>query len=137
MPFVVDSSITLSWCFREEMTPEVMRIQAMLVDDDAIVPAHWPLEVTNVLVLGERRGRITKVEKERLLGYLQSLPLQIDGETTDQAFGDIAALATVHQLTTYDAAYLELAHRLGLPIATLDQKLRGAASSLGVPLLPS
>lgn len=135
MPFVVDSSVTLAWCFRDELTPEAARIQAMLVDDDAIVPAHWPLEVVNVLVLGERKGRISKVEKDRLLGFLQSLPLQIDSETMDQAFADTAALATVHQLTAYDAAYLELAHRLALPMATLDQKLRTAATALGVPQL--
>lgn len=135
MPFVVDSSVTLAWCFRDELTPEVARIQAMLVDDDAIVPAHWPLEIANVLVLGERKGRISKAEKDRLLGFLQSLPLQIDSETMEQAFADTAVLATVHQLTTYDAAYLELARRLALPIATLDQKLRTAATVLGVPQL--
>ncbi len=137
MPFVVDSSVTLSWCFADEMTEPVLAVQDRLQDDDAVVPAHWSLEVTNVLVLSERRGRITAQDKARLLAFLQSLPLQTDSETADQAFGDIAAMATTHQLTAYDAAYLELAYRLGVPLATLDGKLRTAAATLGISLLLS
>ena len=114
----------------------MLAVQDRLRDDDAVVPSHWPLEVTNVLVLGAHRGRITTQDKARLLGFLAALPLRIDAETADQAFGDIAAMAATHQLTTYDAAYLELAYRLGVHLATLDGKLRAAATALGIqPLL--
>lgn len=101
------------------------------------MPSLWLWEVGNVLVQAERKGRITSAAIRTFLGILETLPIRIDQVTTATAWHDTLALARSHRLTTYDAAYLELALRLGLPLASRDQALNAAASKEGVSLLPT
>ncbi len=95
----------------------------------------WPLEVLNALAMAERRNRIDAEQRQRLTGFLRDLPVAIDNETASQSWAVTSQLAARHRLTLYDTAYLELALRLGLPLATLDQELRAAGAALGVTLL--
>lgn len=137
MSFVVDSSIALTWCFEDEATQAADALLVRLTKDGAHAPSLWPLEVLNVLVMAQRRGRLTSESRQDRLALLQALPIRIDMETADQAWTITNLLAERHRLTLYDAAYLELAQRLNLPLATLDNDLRMAANALGVPLLGS
>jgi predicted nucleic acid-binding protein len=100
----------------------------------AVVPSLWPLEVANTVVMGERRKRSTPAQAATWLGFLGVLPIVVDGETTARAWGETLGLARAHNLSAYDAAYLELAMRRGLPLATLDEKLQAAAAAVGVSL---
>jgi predicted nucleic acid-binding protein len=133
--FVVDSSVALSWCFNDEHTDATNRLLHEVAQRGAVVPAVWPLEVLNGLAMGERRGRLDAAQRKTITGFLRDLPIRVDDATAEQAWGATSALAARHRLTVYDAAYLELAHRLALPLATLDQELRTAAVALGVALL--
>jgi len=133
--FVLDSSIALSWCFEDERTPATRALLVRVGVAGACAPALWPLEVLNALAMAERRSRIDSERRQRLAGFLHDLPVTIDDETASQAWAVASQLAARFRLTVYDAAYLELAQRLNLPLATLDQELRAAAAALGVPLL--
>jgi predicted nucleic acid-binding protein len=133
--FVLDGSLALAWYFKDEADPYADAVAARFPASRAAVPVIWPLEVANALVMGERRQRSTEAQAARWLGYLGSLPIAVDDETNDRAWGDVLSLARAHRLSAYDAAYLELALRLGLPLATLDDKLKTAASKAGVPAL--
>ncbi len=135
MSFVLDSSIALSWCFEDERTPATRALLVRVGVAGACAPALWPLEVLNALAMAERRSRIDSERRQRLAGLLHDLPVTIDDETASQARAVASQLAARFRLTVYDAAYLELAQRLNLPLATLDQELRAAAAALGVPLL--
>ncbi len=97
-----------------------------------MVPSLWPLEVANALLMGERRKRTTEAKVARFLTLLRSLPVTTDDETGIRAWQESLHLARVHKLSVYDAAYLELAVRRGLPLATLDDPLKAAASAAGV-----
>ena len=132
--FVLDCSITMAWCFGDEATPYTDAVRDALADRRAFVPVLWPLEVANVLLIGERRKRLDQARSLRFVGLLNALPIVIDGETNSRAFAEISHLARSYQLSAYDAAYLELASRLGLPLASLDNKLKAAAVAVGVPL---
>jgi len=136
MSFVIDSSVTMTWCFEDEATPQTDHLLRRLTDEGAHVPALWPLEVLNVLMMAERRGRISPTQRHDRQILLRSLPVTVDTETAGQAWTITNQLAERHGITLYDAAYLELAGRLGLPLATLDAELRQAATTSGVPLLP-
>ncbi len=96
------------------------------------MPGLWHLEVANTLLVGERRKRSTQANTVTWLGFLTSLPITVDEETKANAFGDTLSLARDHSLSVYDATYLELAMRRGLPLATLDEKLKAAAQAVGV-----
>lgn len=133
--FVMDCSLTMTWCFQDESTPETVSLMESLEEMQAHVTTHWPLEVANVLRSSERRGRLTEADADFFLSTLRVLPIVIDRATPDYAWDEIMQLARAHILTPYDAAYLELALRLGLPLATLDKELRLAAQTLSVPLL--
>ncbi len=137
MTFVLDSSVTLSWCFDDERTPATTAVLDALVNGGATAPSLWPLEVLNGLAVAERRKRLGAEHRQRLTHFLHELPVVIDDETATQAWVVTAKLAAHHRLTLYDAAYLELAQRLSLPLATLDEALRAAAGALGVALLGS
>jgi predicted nucleic acid-binding protein len=137
MSFVVDSSITLTWCFEDEATQATDALLLRLSIDGAHAPSVWPLEVLNVLLMAQRRGRITLKARQDRVTHLQALPVILDTETAAQAWTITNLLAERHGLTLYDAAYLELAQRLDLPLATLDADLRTAAKALDVPLLGS
>jgi predicted nucleic acid-binding protein len=136
MTFVVDSSVALTWCFGEEITPATAALLDRATDSGAFAPSLWPLEVLNALLMAEKRKRINAIKRHELIGLLQTLPIAIDAQTVMQAWIVTNRLAEQNGLTVYDASYLELAQRLNLPLATLDEPLRAAAMTLGVPLLP-
>ena len=135
MSFVVDSSVALAWVYSEETTEAISEVLARLTDRRAWVPALWRLEVANVLEMNVRRGRHDAAFRDAALADLAVLPISIDAETDRQAWAATLRLAARHRLTVYDAAYLELAQRRGLPLATLDKELRDAATAEGVILL--
>ena len=135
MTVVVDSSVSLAWCFEDEQTEPVMTLLDRVAEEGAFAPQLWPLEALNGLLMAERRGRLDGARRQRLAGLLQSLPIMIDAETAGQAWSAVARLAEQFRLTAYDAAYLELAQRRTLPLATLDQQLRAAGKALGLTLL--
>lgn len=135
MTFVVDSSVALAWCFEDERTDTTDALLRQVAISGAAAPGLWPLEVLNGLAMGERRGRLDAARRQSLSGFLRDLPVRIDDETPALAWDTTAALASRFQLTVYDAAYLELAQRLALPLASRDRALRAAASRLGVALL--
>jgi predicted nucleic acid-binding protein len=133
--FVLDASIALAWCFADEATPATDALLSRLADEDAIAPALWRLEVANALTMAERRGRLSVAGLTRSVNLLQRLAVAIDVDGPDRAFRELLDLARSERLTVYDAAYLELALRLGLPLATKDAKLRKAGAGLGLALL--
>lgn len=130
--FVVDCSVALAWCFPDEKAPYPQSVLDSLATARAVVPALWHLEVANCLLVGERRKRSTEADTVSWLSFLSSLPLAVDDETVGRAWSDVLHLARAHGLSAYDAAYLELALRRGLPLATLDDKLKAAAQAIGV-----
>jgi len=131
---VIDISVAIAWCFPDEQDDYSQSVLDALSSERAIVPDLWHLEVANTLLVGERRKRSTQANTVTWLGFLAALPIAIDEETKAHAFGDTLSLAREHNLSAYDAAYLELAMRRGLPLATLDAKLKTAAQAVGVPL---
>ena len=133
--FVMDASVTMAWAFREELTPFAERLLEDLAAGEALVPAIWPLEVVNVLLVAERRGRINRVDVARFTELLLGMPIRVHAATESVAFEEALALARDTGLSVYDASYLELAGRLGLPLATLDAALVRAAGKVGVTIL--
>jgi predicted nucleic acid-binding protein len=135
MSMVLDSSATLAWVHSDETTEAIRGVFDRLGEDGAWVPGLWKLEVANILEMGVRRGRHDAAFRDATLADLALLPIGLDPETDHQAWGATARLAERHRLTLYDAAYLELALRRGLPLATLDGELRTAAMAEGVVVL--
>jgi len=135
MNFILDASITLAWCFSDESTPETTLLLEQLDHASAFVPEIWTLEIGNILISAERRKRITYAKITEFLTLLQDLNIKIDNETSTRGFREMLLLAHSEHLTTYDAAYLELAMRLGLPLATKDMQLANAAKKIGVKLM--
>jgi predicted nucleic acid-binding protein len=135
MSLVLDSSATLAWVYSSEATEAVRHVFDLVGESGAWVPALWRLEVANVLEMGVRRGRTKAAFRDAVLTDLDLLPISLDPETDRQAWGATARLAARHRLSLYDAAYLELAKRRGLPLATLDLELRAAATAEHVTLL--
>ncbi len=132
---VLDASITLAWCFEDESDPYTDAVQDALGEGvRGNVAAIWPIEVANAFKSSERRRRITEADTARFIALLRPMPLVIDQIDWPRVYGIVLPLARRHDLTIYDAAYLELALRLGLPIATLDRELRDATRDSGVPL---
>jgi predicted nucleic acid-binding protein len=130
--FVLDCSVTVAWCFPDERAPYPQAVLNSLAKARAFVPTLWPLEVGNVLMLGERRGRSTQADTTRWIAFLNPLPIAVDDETTARAWSEVLHFARRYNLSTYDAAYLELAMRRALPLATLDTRLKAAAAAAGV-----
>jgi predicted nucleic acid-binding protein len=132
---VVDASVALAWIYPDER--DVIADQALdvVVQSSGLVPAIWHLEVANSLAQSIRRGRVTTSERDLALADLSRLDIEVDPETNRQAWTVTLALAEQFSLTVYDAAYLELAHRRRLPLASLDKELRAAAGEVGVELL--
>ncbi|HXJ90876.1 MAG TPA: type II toxin-antitoxin system VapC family toxin [Candidatus Binatia bacterium] len=134
--FVVDASMTVAWCFREESTTlSEAVLDSLLGESEAIAPAIWPFEVANALLMSERRKRLTTADVSAVLQRIVRLRIVVDPIRIQDALGTILFLARKEQLTEYDASYLELALREGLPLATLDSRLRSGARNNGVPLL--
>lgn len=133
--FVLDCSATVPWVFGDEATAETDRLLDELTSGvPAWIPALWHLELSNVLAGAHRRGRIDQAGIEAFLAQLDHYDIFVDGETVSRAWGKTLDLALQHRLSTYDAAYLELALRRGLSLATLDAALIAAARAAGVPL---
>lgn len=135
--FVLDCSVAISWCFEDEATAETDALLDRLCEEGAAAPATWPLELGNVLVMAERRGRITPAKANAFVASIGDLSIAIDDQTAARALGNVLALARSERLTTYDAAYLDLAMRLGVPLATRDAALRRAARNAGAATLPA
>src|SRR6187399_2751985 len=102
--FIVDCSVAMVWCFSSEATPATAGLQERLESETALVPAHWFLEVTNVLALAERRKRISPAQTAEFLMFLDAVKIEIDGATPSLAFAHILPLCRAHDLTAYDAA---------------------------------
>jgi predicted nucleic acid-binding protein len=132
---ILDSSVTLAWVYSDETTEAIRLVFDQFSESGAWVPGLWRLEVANILELGVRRGRHDGSFRNSTLADLALLPIQTDSETDRHAWGATARLAEQHRLTVYDAAYLELALRRELPLATLDRDLRMAAKKEDVRLL--
>lgn len=134
MNFVLDASVVLAWAFEDAGDGYAVRVLEELRASEAVAASLWPLEVTNGLLTAERRGRIQAPDARRFLNLLLSLPVVVDPVARRRAFEGVHALARTHGLTSYDAAYLELAVRYGLPLATLDERLREAAGEEGLSI---
>jgi len=132
MPFVLDASIVKCWALEDENHPVAEAAFAQIKTDEAIVPNLWWFEVRNILVMNERRKRITGSETTAFLRNLSRFRIQID-RLPEEA--QLLHLARTHRLSVYDAAYLELAQRERIPLATLDADLSAAAQAESVPLL--
>jgi predicted nucleic acid-binding protein len=132
--FVLDGSVTMVWGFEDEADEYAEAILDRMPDLLAYVPSIWPLEVANALLVGERRHRIKSAESARFLSILGAFSITVDDETAARAWADTMHLARAHDLSSYDASYLELATRLGLPLAAQDGKLKTAAAAIGVAL---
>ena len=135
MTLVIDASLTLSWYFEDERTPAADTLLDRVTSTGAVVPSLWRLETANGLQVAIRRKRIDVAFRDRALTHLTRLPITVDPETDAHAWTTTLQLADRFQLTLYDAAYLELAQRRALPLATLDSALRPAAEALGLTLL--
>ncbi|MBG1258540.1 type II toxin-antitoxin system VapC family toxin [Nostoc commune] len=135
MQFVLDCSVAISWCLVDENNPTANAILAIMPDAEAFVPGIWSLEIANVLLVAERRNRMTQEQSSEAITLLQSLLIQVDTATDANALGATLTLGRQEGLAAYDAAYLELALRLGLPLATIDQRLAEAATRCGVDLV--
>lgn len=133
--FVLDTSVTMAWCFPDEETPETRALFARMRTSAAVVPIIWPLEVANVLLIGERRQRLTQAHVAQFIQLLHTLAITVDAGAAMDALSSVVALGQSHSLSAYDASYLELAIRQRLPLATRDARLRAAATRAGVSLL--
>lgn len=133
--FVVDASVVLAWCFGDEASQVADAALEVLADEGAVAPAIWPFEIANALRTAERRGRLDLSDVGRVRSLLLALPIAVEGVDLGATLGEVAEVARTLDLTAYDAAYLALAARRGLPIATVDDRLRRAAETAGVPLV--
>lgn len=134
MTLALDASVALAWCFADEASDVADRALDRLDQEGALVPAIWPLEVANGLRTAERRGRLDLADLQRVRALLVSLPVQVETDDLDAALGEISDLARNLDLTAYDAAYLALAARRGLELATIDDRLIRACRLAGVRL---
>ncbi len=134
MSLVIDASVTLAWCLEDEQSEYADGILQRVSEDSALVPSLWPIEVANGLVVAERRGRLKAAEIPRIHSLLSVLSINAEEAALGSALGPVLTVARTHQLTAYDASYLELAMREGLALATADRDLRAAARSSDVPL---
>jgi predicted nucleic acid-binding protein len=134
---VVDASSVLAWCFEDEGGADSDALIDRIVADGAVVPGLWSLEIANGLVSGERRRRIKRSESAAFVAMIEELPIEADPATGTRALHETIGLAREYRLSAYDATYLELAMRLGLPLATNDRSLAAAAGRAGVTLIGS
>ena len=131
--FVIDNSVVMSWCFQDEWNSYTEAVLESLESGEAYVPAVWPLEVGNALLVAERQKRLSEASVVRFLTLVAGLPIMVEQETPERMLKEIVSLARQHGLSTYDASYLDLAMRLGLPLSTRDASLMKAAKKCRVP----
>lgn len=132
---MVDASVALAWVLADETTPHALALRARVVKQGALVPQHWKLEVCNGLLMSARRKRYETLALRADLAVLAALPILSDRRTAEASWSEGADLAQAHRLSVYDAAYLELAKRSGLPLATFDVDLSEAAKKEGVKVI--
>lgn len=133
--FVLDCSVTMAWCFGDEATAAAFAVLDRLGRETALVPSHWFLEVANVLAMAEKRKRMTAAATTEFLKLLGMLDIEVDDAPASRTFAHVLPLCRSYSLTSYDAAYLELATRRQLPLASLDTDLRAGARKLGIKVL--
>lgn len=133
--FVLDCSVAISWILPDEYSDYAQNVFDLLDEQQAVVPSIWYLEIANVLIVSERRGRMTQEQTAQALLLLESLNIVMDEQTEQRAFNTTLTLGREQGLASYDAAYLELAIRLDIPLATSDEKLIAAANRCGVILI--
>ena len=133
--FVLDCSLAMAWVFPDEATESTDRLLDALTDGRAFVPALWPVEVANVLLVATRRRRIAETDWPRIRRNLHALPIRIDPASTSRIWDDVLEVAYAHHLSVYDSMYLELAIRMRLPLATLDGALWAAGRTAGLEVL--
>ena len=135
--FVLDNSVTMRWLLESPKASDqkyAEKVLKSLSEQDAVVPNLWHLEACNVILGAEKRGEITVGESEKFINQLENLPIHVDTMSANQVFSRTINLARTYKLSSYDACYMELAVREGLPIATLDKALRKAAKKADVGL---
>jgi predicted nucleic acid-binding protein len=132
--FILDTSVAMAWCFEDEANPYADAVLDSLIDNAALAPSIWPLEVGNVLLVAERRKRISQSDSMRFLELLNSLPIKVEILSEQRMFEAILNLARKQKISSYDASYLDLALQTGLKLATLDQPLRKAADRCEVAI---
>ncbi len=133
--FVIDASVTLAWCFDDEATPATQQLLENLATASAVVPALWHLEVANALVLSQRRLRLTSARANQFVELISGLPIITDVDSISRSLHAVRELAQHLRLTAYDASYLDVALRHGIPLATKDAELARAARERAVELL--
>ena len=133
--FVVDNSVVMSWCFKDETNQYADAILDCLSDATAFVPSIWPLEVVNVLLVAERKKRLSEADSVRFITLLSQLPIIVEHERPERMMKDLLALARSNNLSSYDASYLDLSMTKGIPIATLDTRLLTASKKTNIPIL--
>ncbi len=132
----MDASVAVAWCFEDEATSLTEGILDLLAKGTTVVvPTVWPLEVANAMLSAERKKRISVAQAAAFLRRVAAFPISIDTLPIGRAFDQILSVGRLHELTAYDAAYLELALREALPLATLDDALRRSANTAGVGLV--
>lgn len=131
--FILDASMAVAWCIEDEANPAAQAVMDMLRDGRAYVPPLWPYEIANALASAERHGRITAVQAEKFVQLYRDLPIEIDPGEPDIL--NLVVVARTSRLSAYNASYLVLSLRRGLPLATRDRQLAGAARAAGVQLI--
>ena len=132
--FVLDNSVVMSWCFKDETNRYADAVLDKLSEAKAIVPSIWPLEVVNVLLVAERNKRLQQAASVRFITLLLQLPIEVEQEGPEKMMRELLALARSTNLSSYDASYLDLAMRKNCPIATLDKRIRDAAKDVSVAI---
>jgi predicted nucleic acid-binding protein len=136
VPFVLDASSALPWCFRDEATPETDSLLSRATAGERIyVPAHWPAEMLSGLTRAARRGRVDDPAVDRFLSLFPAYNIAVDAGAFQSRWNEALPLVLQHRLSGYDAVYLALAKRLNLGLATLDGRLRDAEISEGITLV--
>jgi predicted nucleic acid-binding protein len=127
--------VALAWFFEDEQSTYADHVLSLVEADGALAPFIWPAEIANSLIVAERRGRLTHPAVQQATVIMSHLPITVDIPRVDEILGPILELARAHGLSAYDAAYLHLAARESLPLATEDDRLRAAALTAGVRLV--
>ena len=133
--FVIDNSVVMCWCFKDEVSQYADAVLDRLQESTAFVPSIWPLEVVNVLLVAEGKKRLGQADSVRFITLLSQLPIIVEYERTGRIMNDLLTLARANKLSSYDASYLDLSMRKGLPIATIDTRLIAAAKKTNVPII--
>jgi predicted nucleic acid-binding protein len=133
--FVIDNSVVMSWCFQDETSKYTDAVLGHLEEATAYVPAIWPLEVGNVLLVAERRKRLSQADSSRFISLLFDLPIIVEQELPERMLSEILSLAREYKLSSYDASYLDIAMRKGLPIASTNKHILAAAKRSNIPIV--